>query len=165
MLERTAAIAKPGMALYAPEDLETLLELDEAPHGAAQDAYADNAIAVVTARGRRSARSARPRPAYAKSEAVKYAEDVEKAGLLLTEIEKELARHHGPPRPREHRGPRAAQQADGGARAPPTAREPRLAMAGGSGKQEIDYLIKKAWLEQHNADPAAQQGRGLAARF
>jgi hypothetical protein len=28
-------------------------------------------------------------------------------------------------------------------------RDPRVAMAGGSSRQEIDYLIKKAWLEQH----------------
>ena len=28
-------------------------------------------------------------------------------------------------------------------------REPRLALADGSSRQEIDYLIKRAWLEQH----------------
>ena len=33
---------------------------------------------------------------------------------------------------------------------PALRREPRLAMAGGSSAKEIDYLIKKAWLEQHD---------------
>ena len=28
-------------------------------------------------------------------------------------------------------------------------RDPRVAMAGGASRQEIDYLIKKAWLKQH----------------
>ena len=30
-------------------------------------------------------------------------------------------------------------------------KEPHKAMAGGAGRQEIDYLVKKAWLEQHDA--------------
>src|SRR5215210_6792807 len=48
IMERTG-VAKPGMALYAPEDLETLMELhDELAE--LQKALIDNGIAVVTSR-------------------------------------------------------------------------------------------------------------------
>jgi hypothetical protein len=147
VLERTA-IAKPGMALYAPEDLETLLELDERLTEL-RKRYADNAIAVVTARGALGSLS-ETSTAYAKNEAVKYAEDVEKAGLLLAEIEKELAdvadRHA---RANVEDREKLNKLMEG--LEPRYRKEPRLAMAGGAGKQEIDYLIKKAWLEQHEA--------------
>ena len=59
IMERTA-IAKPGMALYAPEDLEALLELHD-EFAEVQKALIENGIAV-TPRVRRSATSARSRP-------------------------------------------------------------------------------------------------------
>lgn len=145
IVERTA-IAKPGMALYAPEDLGTLMELHE-QLAELQKTLTGNAIAVVTARQTLGNLSA-VTTAYAKGAAAKLAEDVEKAAIKLTELELKLGEITGRhARANAEDRERLAQLMDG--LEPRLRREPRLAMAGGSSRQEIDYLIKRAWLEQH----------------
>lgn len=145
ILERTA-VAKPGMALYAPEDLEALMELHE-ELAELQKRLIDNGIAVTTSRASLGNLSAATTD-YAKSAAANLADDAEKTAVKLTELELKLAeitdRHA---RANAEDRDRLTQLMDG--LEPRLRREPRLAMADGSSRQEIDYLIKRAWLEQH----------------
>jgi hypothetical protein len=121
IMERTA-IAKPGMALYAPEDLEDLETLG-------------GLSAVATE--------------FARTAAANLADAIEKSAAKLTEIElelKEITERHA--RANVEDRDKLTQLMDG--LEPRLRREPRLAMAGASSTKEIDYLIKKAWLEQHD---------------
>jgi hypothetical protein len=146
ILERTA-VAKPGMALYAPEDLEDLMTLGE-QLGEVQKILTHNGIAVVTARqtlGNLSAVTTE----FARSKAAALADEVEKAAVKLAEIElalKEITDRHA--RANAEDREKLDQLMQG--LEPKLRREPRLAMASGASVQEIDYLIKKAWLEQHD---------------
>jgi hypothetical protein len=145
--ERTA-IAKPGMLLYAREDFEALLEL-EAKLAELHKRLVDNATAAVAARGSLEDRSDLS-IAYAKRAAATLAEDLRRAALLLHELEQklaEIAARHAPANAEDRA--RLGQLMDG--LEPRLRREPRLAMAGGAGAQQVDYLLKRAWLEQHEA--------------
>src|SRR5215210_9441530 len=84
ILERTA-VAKPGMALYAPEDLEGLMKLGD-ELAAVQKALADNGIAVVTSRQTLGNLSA-VTTSFASANASRLAADVDKVAVKLTEIE------------------------------------------------------------------------------
>ena len=146
ILESTA-IAKPGMALYAPEDFEALDGDRRAARRAAEGAGRERA------RGRPLAPDARQpqrasRPRYASTAAANLAEQADKAHVKLIELELELSeildRHA---RANAEDREKLNQLMEG--LEPRLRREPRLAMAGGSSAKEIDYLIKKAWLEQH----------------
>jgi hypothetical protein len=145
IMERTA-IAKPGMAHYAPQDLERLMGLhDELAD--LQKRLIDNGIAVTTARASLGGLSATTTD-YAKLAAANLAEDVEKTAVKLTELELalgEITDRHGRANAADRE--RLNQLMEG--LEPRLRRDPRLAMSGGSSRQEIAYLIKKAWLEQH----------------
>ena len=145
IMERTS-IAKPGMALYAPDDLEALMELhDELAE--VQKALSDNAIAVTISRQTLGNLSA-VTTTYAKSAAANLGEEVDKRAVKLTELElklSEITERHA--RANAEDRDRLNQLMEG--LEPKLRRDPRVAMAGGSSRQEIDYLIKKAWLEQH----------------
>ncbi len=146
IMERTA-IAKPGMALYAPEDLEDLETIGE-ELTEVQKALTENTIAVVTSRQTLGALSA-VATEFARTAAANLADGVEKSAGKLTEIElklKEITERHA--RANVEDRDKLTQLMDG--LEPRLRREPRLAMAGGSSTKEIDYLIKKAWLEQHD---------------
>ncbi len=145
IMERTA-IAKPGMALYAPEDLEDLGTIGE-ELAEVQKALTENTIAVVTARQTLGALSA-VTTEFARSAAANLAEAVEKSATKLAEIELklgEITERHA--RANAEDRDKLNQLMDG--LEPRLRRDPRLAMASGSSTREIDYLIKKAWLEQH----------------
>ncbi|MGH2967519.1 MAG: hypothetical protein ACRDK0_00425, partial [Solirubrobacteraceae bacterium] len=145
VMERTA-ITKPGMLLYAPEDFEALAEIhDELTE--LQKRLIDNGIAVTTSRASLGNLSA-VATTYAQGAAATLAEEVEKAGTILAELElrlQEITDRHS--RANAEDRERLNQLMAG--LEPKLRREPHLAMASGSSKQEIDYLIKKAWLEQH----------------
>jgi hypothetical protein len=145
IMERTA-IAKPGMALYAPEDLEDLMTIGE-ELTEVQKALTENGLAVVTSRQTLGLLSA-VTTAFARTAAANLAEAVEKIEVKLAEIELKLAeiteRHA---RANVEDREKLNQLMEG--LEPRLRREPRLAMASGSSSKEIDYLIKKAWLEQH----------------
>ena len=145
-MERTA-IAKPGMAFYAPEDLEDLGTIGE-ELTEVQKALIENTIAVVTSRQTLGGMSAvttefaAPPPPTSRT-------SVEKSAAKLTELElelKEITDRHA--RANVEDRDKLTQLMDG--LEPRLRREPRLAMAEGSSTKEIDYLIKKAWLEQHD---------------
>jgi hypothetical protein len=145
IMERTA-VAKPGMALYAPEDFEGLMELHE-QFAELQERLIDNGIAVTTSRASLGNMSAAT-TVYARSAAANLAEDAEKAAVKLAELElalSEITDRHS--RANAEDRDRLTQLMEG--LEPRLRREPRLALADGSSRQEIDYLIKKAWLEQH----------------
>jgi hypothetical protein len=141
-------VSKPGMMLYAPEDFEALGELDE-QLGELHKRLSENAIAVTTVRGSLGALS-EVSTAYAKSAAANLAEEVQKAGVVLGELElalSEITDRHS--RANAEDRDRLTKLMEG--LEPRLRKEPHRAMAGGASKQEIDYLIKKAWLEQHEA--------------
>jgi hypothetical protein len=145
IMERTA-VAKPGMALYAPEDFEDLMELHE-QFAELQKRLIDNGLAVTTSRASLGNLSAAT-TMYAKSAAANLAEDAEKTAVKLAELElalSEITDRHS--RANAEDRDRLTQLMEG--LAPRRRRDPRLADADGSSRQEIDYLIKKAWLEQH----------------
>ena len=145
VLERTA-IAKPGMALYALEDFEELDEIGELLQEI-QKGLGENAAAVVISRQSLGALSA-VTTGYAKAAAATLLDQVDKVNVKLAEIELKLSeildRHS---RANAEDREKLTQLMEG--LEPMLKRDPRLAMAGGSSAKEIDYLIKKAWLEQH----------------
>jgi hypothetical protein len=146
-LERTA-IAKPGMLIYAPEDFQQLLDLDGKLREL-QKRLIDNGIAVTTARGSLGNLS-EASTAYARTAAGRLAEDVEKTAVVVAELEfklKEIADRHS----RANAEDREKLNQLMAGLEPRLRREAHNAMASGAGKQEIDYLVKKAWLEQHEA--------------
>jgi hypothetical protein len=136
------------MALYAPEDFEALVELED-KLAELYKRFGDNAIAVTTARGSLGNLS-EVSTGYAKGAAVTLAEDVQKGGVLLDELEAalhEISERHA--RANSEDREKLNKLMDG--LEPRLRKEPHKAMAGGASKQEIDYLLKKAWLEQHDA--------------
>jgi hypothetical protein len=147
IMERTA-IMKPGMLLYAPEDFEALDGLHDRL-AELQKRLIENGIAVTTSRQSLGELSG-VATLYARTAAANLGQEVEKVAVVLEEIEAELAelseRHA---RANAEDREKLNQLMDG--LEPRLRREPRLAMSGGGSRQEIDYLIKKAWLEQHEA--------------
>jgi hypothetical protein len=146
IMERTA-VTKPGMALYAPEDLEDLMAIGE-ELTEVQKALTENTIGVVTSRQTLGGLSA-VTTEFARTAAANLADGVEKQAGKLAEIElklKEITDRHA--RANAEDRDKLNQLMDG--LEPRLRREPRLAMASGSSTKEIDYLIKKAWLEQHD---------------
>jgi hypothetical protein len=145
IMERTA-VAKPGMALYAPEDLEHLMEVGE-ELDEVQKALSENGMAVVTSRQTLGQLSA-VATMYASTAAANLADAVEKVAVKLAEIElqlNEITERHA--RANAEDREKLDQLMEG--LEPKLRKEPRLAVASGAGVKEIDYLIKKAWLEQH----------------
>jgi len=146
ILERTA-IAKPGMALYALEDFEALQEIGELLNEM-QKALGENAAAVVLSRQTLGNLSA-VATSFARTAAANLIDQADKENLKLVELELKLSeildRHA---RANAEDREKLTKLMEG--LEPALRREPRLAMAGGSSAKEIDYLIKRAWLEQHD---------------
>lgn len=143
-LERTA-LAKPGMSLYAPEDAKTLEELDE-KLGTLQKRLAGNRDGVAKARATLGTFSTVANAA-AKQAAATQQTEAETAGKALDEHEaklKEIADRHAKVNSADRE--RLNKLMDGLSAKNVTA--PRKAMAGQLGKTEVEYLVKKAWLEQ-----------------
>jgi hypothetical protein len=146
VMERTA-IAKPGMALYAPDDLEDLMTIGEELNEV-QKALTENGIAVVTSRQTLGLLSA-VTTMSARTTAANLADAVEKVAVKLAEIElklSEITDRHA--RANVEDRDKLTQLMEG--LEPKLRKEPRLAMGSGASAKEIDYLIKKAWLEQHD---------------
>jgi hypothetical protein len=145
IMERTA-VAKPGMALYAAEDLEDLMTIGE-ELTEVQKQLTENAALVVTARQTLGGLSA-VTTEFARVSAANLLAAAEKLAVKLAEIELELSeitdRHA---RANAEDREKLNQLMDG--LEPRLRRDPRLAMASGASAKEIDYLIKRAWLEQH----------------
>jgi hypothetical protein len=145
IMERTA-VAKPGMALYAPEDLEDLLTIGE-ELTEVQKQLGENTALVVTARQTLGGLSA-VTTEFARVAAANLLAAVEKIAVKLTEIElklSEITDRHA--RANAEDRDKLNQLMEG--LEPRLRREPRLAMATGASAKEIDYLLKQAWLEQH----------------
>jgi hypothetical protein len=142
----STAITKPGMLLYAPEDFETLGEIQD-QLGELQKALIDNRTQLDASRVSLGGMSDAA-TAYAKSATAKLSDQVEKLSVKLEETEAALAevtdRHS-----RANAEDREKLNQLMGGLEPRLRKAPRDAMAGGASRQEIDYLIKKAWLEQH----------------
>jgi hypothetical protein len=146
IMERTG-VAKPGMALYAQEDLEVLMELG-GELTEIQKALTENENQVIVARQTLGSLSA-VTTEFARVAAANLAEAVEKVGAKLAELElklEEITERHA--RANAEDREKLTQLMEG--LEPRLRREPRLAMASGSSTKEIDYLIKRAWLEQHD---------------
>jgi hypothetical protein len=145
IMERTA-VAKPGMALYAADDLEDLMTIG-AELTEVQKQLTENAALVVTARQTLGGLSA-VTTEFARVAAANLLAAVEKVAVKLTEIElkmSEIVDRHA--RANVEDREKLNQMMDG--LEPRLLREPRLAMASGASAKEVDYLIKRAWLEQH----------------
>jgi hypothetical protein len=146
IMERTG-VAKPGMALYAPEDLEALMDLGD-EFTELQKALTQNENQVIVARQTLGTLSA-VTTEFARIAAANLAETVAKHSAKLTEFElelEEITERHA--RANAEDREKLNQLMEG--LEPRLRREPRLAMASGSSTREIDYLIKRAWLEQHD---------------
>ena len=145
ILERTA-IAKPGMALYAPEDFEALTTIGEKLNEL-HKALAENTALVLTSRQTLGTLSA-VTTEFARIAAANLLAEVEKHAVKLTEVELELSeiteRHARANAEDREKLNQLMQGLE-----PRLRREPRLAMAAGASAREIDYLLKQAWLEQH----------------
>jgi hypothetical protein len=140
------AITKPGMLLYAPDDYAALGEIQE-KLGELQKALIDNRIAVDESRVSLGSMSDAT-TAFARNAAAKLLEEAEKLAIKLGEIEMalgEITERHA----RANAEDREKLNQLMGGLEPRLRKAPRDAMAGGASRQEIDYLIKKAWLEQH----------------
>jgi hypothetical protein len=144
-LEATA-VTKPGMLIYAPDDYTDLAEI-QSILAQLQELVIGNRVAVHESRISLGS-LADATTAYARSAAAKLAEEAEKLGYKLGEVELKLAeiteRHS-----RANAEDREKLNQLMGGLEPRLRKAPRDAMAGGASRQEIDYLIKKAWLEQH----------------
>src|SRR3954451_762472 len=142
----STAISKPGMMLYAPEDFEALGEIQD-QLTELQKALIDNRTELDASRLSLGGLSD-VATAYAKSATAKLSDQVEKLSIKLEETEVALAevtdRHS-----RANAEDREKLNQLMGGLEPKLRKAPRDAMAGGASRQEIDYLIKKAWLEQH----------------
>lgn len=146
ILEATA-VTKPGLLLYAPDDFADLAELQDLLTELQKDLIGNR---VGVDESRMSLGSlADATTAYARSAAGKLAEEAEKIGFRLGEVEVRLAdiseRHA-----RANAEDREKLNQLMGGLEPRLRKAPRDAMAGGASRQEIDYLLKKAWLEQHD---------------
>ena len=141
------AITKPGMLLYAPEDYLGLGEIQE-KLTELQKAMIDNRVAVDESRVSLGSMSDAT-TAFAKNAAGKLLEEAEKFAVKLGEIEMalgEITERHA----RANADDREKLNELMGGLEPRLRKAPRDAMAGGASRQEIDYLIKKAYLEQHD---------------
>ena len=145
-ITEATAVTKPGMLLYAPEDFQALDEVRDLL-GELQKAMIDNRVQVDESRGSLGSLS-ESATGYARAAAAKLAEQAEKLAVKLEEVEVALAdvsaRHS-----RANAEDREKLNQLMGGLEPRLRKAPRDAMAGGASRQEIDYLIKKAWLEQH----------------
>ena len=145
IMERTA-VAKPGMSLYAPEDLEDLMTIGEELNEL-QKALTENGALVATSRETLGGLSA-VTTEFARIASANLLAEVEKHAVKLTEVElklSEITDRHA--RANAEDREKLNQLMDG--LEPRLRREPRLAMTEGASAKEIDYLIKQAWLEQH----------------
>jgi hypothetical protein len=145
ILESTA-VTKPGMMLYAPEDFIALGEIQDML-AELQKAMIDNRVEVDESRISLGSLSDAT-TAYAKSAAIKLAEQAEKLATKLEEVElalSEITARHA----RANADDREKLNVLMGGLEPRLRKAPRDAMAGGASRQEIDYMLKKAWLEQH----------------
>jgi hypothetical protein len=145
-ITESTAVTKPGMLLYAPEDFTALGEIQE--HLAElQKAMIGNRVEVDESRTSLRGLSD-VTTGYARGAAAKLAEQVEKLGTRIGEIELalgEITERHA----RANAADREKLNELMGGLEPRLRKAPRDAMAGGASRQEIDYLIKKAWYEQH----------------
>jgi len=134
------------MALYAPEDLEALMGIGE-ELTELQKAIGENERAEIVARQTLGTLSA-VTTEFARVTAANLTEAVEKHSVKLADLELKLAeiteRHA---RANAEDREKLNQLMEG--LEPRLLREPRMAMASGASTKEIDYLIKSAWLEQH----------------
>jgi len=147
IMERTA-LTKPGMFAYAPEDIEELLELAEQLNEL-QRGLIENRTAVGDARGALGTLSD-VTTEYVGGVATNLLEDLGKTQVTLGEYElalKTISAKHATANAEDRE--KLNQLMSG--LAPRLQREPTLALDEGASRQEIDYLIKKAWLEQHDA--------------
>ena len=145
IMERTA-VAKPGMALYAPEDLEDLMTIGE-ELTEVQKQLAENTGLVATARQTLGGLSA-VTTEFARVAAANLLSTADKIAVKLTELELkmgEITDRHA--RANAEDRDKLNQLMEG--LEPRLRRDPRLAMATGASAKEIDYLIKQAWLDQH----------------
>jgi hypothetical protein len=145
-ITQCTALAKPGLELYAPEDAETLAQV--APGlGEMQKRLAGNRDSAVRSRETLGQLSDVATSA-ARDCAAALTLDVGEQSLRLEELEGKLddiaARHA-----RVGIEDREALGKLMEGLKPPLAGVPRKAMAGGAGRQEIEYLVKKAWLDQY----------------
>jgi hypothetical protein len=145
-ITESTAVAKPGMVLYAPEDFAGLTEIHDLL-AELQKAMIGNRVDVDTSRGSLGSMSDAT-TAYASGAAAKALEQVEKLATKLEEIELALAEITGRHARANAEDRERLTQLMGGLE-PRLRKAPRDAMAGGASRQEIDYLLKKAWLEQH----------------
>jgi hypothetical protein len=132
--------------LYAPEDFAALGEIQDLL-AELQKAMIDNRVEVDESRVSLGSLSDAT-TAYAKSAAIKLAEQAEKLATKLEEVElalSEVTSRHA----RANADDREKLNVLMGGLEPRLRKAPRDAMAGGASRQEIDYMIKKAWLEQH----------------
>jgi hypothetical protein len=145
VLERTA-VAKPGMAFYAPEDLEELGVIGEQLNEL-QKALAENTALVIASRQTLGTLSA-VTTEFARIAAANLLAEVDKRAVKFAELELELSeiveRHA---RANIEDREKLNQLMEG--LEPRLRREPRMAMASGASAKEIDYLVKRAWIEQH----------------
>jgi hypothetical protein len=140
------ALHKPGIELYAPEDAELLAQT--APKlTELQKLLADNRDSVVRTRETLGQLSD-VATAGARDSAGSLQLRVDELSLQLEEIEGELGeiteRHA-----RVGIEDREALNKLMEGLKPPLAGVPRKAMASGAGRQEIEYLVKKSWLDQY----------------
>jgi hypothetical protein len=147
VMERTA-LTKPGMFAYAPEDFEELLELAEQLNELQRE-LVENRAAVGEGRGALGTLSDATTE-YVAGVAAKLLDGLGKAEVVLGEHEVALKAISGRHATANAEDREKLNQLMSGL-APLLQREPTLALDEGASRQEIDYLLKKAWLEQHNA--------------
>ena len=147
-ITESASIAKPGMMLYAPEDFEALAEI-QVELSELQKYFIENRIQVDESRVSLGSLSD-VTTSYAKAAAARLGDEVDKLAQRLEGVEVALAeitdRHA-----RANAEDREKLNQLMGGLEPRLRKAPRDAMAGGASRQEIDYLIKKAYVEQHDA--------------
>ena len=147
ILERTA-LTKPGLMIYAPEDFEALMELHKQLIELEKELI-DNNIAVTTVGGSLGGLSD-VTTEYVRTAATKLRDDLDKAAVTLGDYElvlKEVSSRHASANAEDRE---KLNQLMAGLE-PRLQREPTMALNEGASRQEIDYLLKTAWLEQHEA--------------
>jgi hypothetical protein len=145
IMERTA-LTKPGMFSYAPEDFEELLELAEQLNEL-QRVLIENGGAVTTV-GASLGGLSDVTTEYVRGVAANLLDELGKAAVMLGEYEltlKGISSRHATANAEDRE---KLNQLMSGLE-PRLQREPTLALDEGASRQEIDYLIKKAWMEQH----------------
>jgi hypothetical protein len=145
-ITQCTALMKPGIELYAPEDAETLAQIGP-KLGEMQKRLGDNRDSVVRARETLGQLSDVATSA-ARDGAAALTLDVGEQSLKLEEYEGELEDVAGRHARVGIEDREALNKLMEGLK-PPLAGVPRKAMAGGAGRQEIEYLVKKSWLDQY----------------